>query len=91
MSFTERPETSLLKGWICSEIRALGARQEALLHGAAFVALMREEEKECEHCASRVADLVKQLSLLCPNTDSIFVGHHEQKAEKTAGDGREGV
>ena len=87
---TERSETSLVKEWICSEIRALGVRQEALLHGAAFVPLTREEAAECEHCASRMADLVKQLSLLCPNTDSMSGERHEQKSEKAAGNGRKG-
>ena len=89
MTSTERLETSLLKDWICSEIRALGAQQEALLHGAAFVDLTRDETDEYNQRAAQIADLVKQLSLLYPSADSILKGRHEQKAEKAARDSRE--
>jgi hypothetical protein len=86
----ERLEGALLRHRIIAEIRELGDRQDALLRAAQFVGMTDEESAEYCNRAARIADLVRQLTMVYSAPNHELGGRHEQEAEEAAGESREG-
>jgi len=75
---------SLRSQCLIAEIRKLSDQQNELLQKAAFVGMTREEAKESDGRATRIAELVKELEMVTPVVGLSPKSQHEHEAEEAA-------